>query len=540
MTLGDPNPARKQTAHDKEFFDLEDFEQRIISAYNQGHAASSLPADVVHARSLIGPASGRFRDFSYIATEIPEFIAENCVGCMDCVTMCPDTAILGKVVREEALEEALLGMDKSDADGMRAMWPRVNKYWKNRKRKGEEPGRFGIFIDPSKCKGCAECVDVCGSKDALAMVSKEKKGDEAHRREWEFYIGMGETEQQFVNERSPMDIMLRKEALLYVGGAGSCAGCGEATALRMMAAATGYDYGADSFAVVNSTGCSTVYGSTYPYNPWAVPWTNSLFENGPTDAMGVRARWDQIGWDDKRLWVVGGDGALYDIGFGALSRMLASGMDIKVLVLDTQVYSNTGGQTSTATFTGQSSKMYPHGSVIAGKQEFRKELGAIAAMHPNTYVAQTVTSLPNHFYRAIRGANEFKGPAVVSVYTTCQPEHGVADDASYERANLALKTRTWPIFIHDPRKGPRFQDRWDLRGNPSPNKDWHSLRHDDGSRRELRFRDFAIGEGRFSKQFDTDGTPSETILIAEQDRLAFWNRLQDMSGIERIIESSDD
>ncbi len=80
--------------------------------------------------------------------------------------------------------------------------------------------------------------------------------------------------------------------------------------------------------------------------------------------MGVRLRWDQMGWQDKKLWAIGGDGAIFDIGFGALSRLLASGMDIKVLVLDTQVYSNTGGQASTATYTGQDAKMTPFGKAI--------------------------------------------------------------------------------------------------------------------------------------------------------------------------------
>ena len=86
-------------------------------------------------------------------------------------------------------------------------------------------------------------------------------------------------------------------------------------------------------------------------------WTNSLFENAPADAMGIRARWDQLGWQARRLWVLGGDGAMLDIGFQSLSRMLASGLDIKVLVLETQVYSNTGGQASTASYTGQNTKM---------------------------------------------------------------------------------------------------------------------------------------------------------------------------------------
>ena len=122
-------------------------------------------------------------------------------------------------------------------------------------------------------------------------------------------------------------------------------GCGEATAIRHMLAATGFAYGADKIGIVAATGCNSVYGSTYPYNPFSVPWTNSLFENAPADAMGIRLRWDQEEHTDRKLWVIGGDGAMYDIGFQSLSRMLMSGMDIKVLVLDTQVYSNTGGQT---------------------------------------------------------------------------------------------------------------------------------------------------------------------------------------------------
>ena len=91
-------------------------------------------------------------------------------------------------------------------------------------------------------------------------------------------------------------------------------------------AATAAKYG-DQWGIVAATGCNTVYTSTYPYNPYLVPWTNSLFENAPADAMGVRSRWDQIGWHDKPLWCIGGDGAFYDIGFQSLSRMrLTSGM----------------------------------------------------------------------------------------------------------------------------------------------------------------------------------------------------------------------
>ena len=323
-------------------------------------------------------------------------------------------------------------------------------------------------------------------------------------------------------------MMLADRSLLYVGGAGSCAGCGEATALRMWIAATAFVMGGENIGIVNSTGCSTVYASTYPYNPWAVSWTNSLFENGPTDAMGVRARWDQLGWQDKRLWVIGGDGAMLDIGFSSLSRMLSSGMDIKVLVLDTQVYSNTGGQSSTGTFRGQGTKMSPFGKVEWGKSEARKEVANIAMMHPNVYVAQTTAAHMNHFYRAVLEANEYPGPALISVYTTCQPEHGVGDHEAAQRARAAVDSRAFPLLIHDPRKGETFRERLDLKGNPNVKEDWYIHPK---TKEPVTFIDFARGEGRFAKHFDEDGNPSEMLLSAKAERLANWRLLQDLAGV---------
>jgi pyruvate/2-oxoacid:ferredoxin oxidoreductase beta subunit len=258
-----------------------------------------------------------------------------------------------------------------------------------------------------------------------------------------------------------------------------------------------------------------------------VPWTNSLFENAPADAMGVRMRWDQQGWQDKLLWVLGGDGAMLDIGFQSLSRLLASGLNVKVLVLDTQVYSNTGGQSSTASFTGQVAKMAAYGAALQGKSESRKELSRIAMMHPDTYVVQTTPAHINHFYRAIMGANEYPGPAVVNVFTTCQPEHGVGDDQSAHRAKLAVDSRAFPLLTYDPRRGERIRDRLQLKGNPDMKADWHTRA--DGER--IDFVYFARGEGRFGKQFDADGNPSAALQIAQQDRLANWRTLQEMAGI---------
>lgn len=510
--------------------DVADFNERVVGAYNNGTAEKGLEADHQVARSIIPAGTGALRDFSYIAPDIPEFIGENCVGCMECVTECPDTAILGKVVEPPVLERHLAGIaDEGERQIMAAQWSVTNKYYTVLEKKGVGGGRFGIFIDPTKCKGCAECVDACGDHDALKMVRKNDENMRWYQTAFHFYRGVPETPAKFINEKALADMMLAERSLLYVGGAGSCMGCGEATALRMMLAATGFQYGADNIGIVAATGCNTVYTSTYPYNPYLVPWTNSLFENAPADAMGVRARWDQLGWAAKRLWVIGGDGAMLDIGFQSLSRMFAAGMDIKVLVLDTQVYSNTGGQASTGSFRGQDAKMSFHGKAIHGKKESRKEIANIAMMHKDVYVAQTTCAHMNHFYKAIMEANAYPGPALVNVFTTCQPEHGVADNMAEHQAKLAADSRSFPVFIYDPRKGQRFRERLSLVGNPNVKEDWY--KHPKTGE-QIDFVYFARTEGRFAKHFDKQGNPSETLLLSQHERLENWQMLQDLAGIK--------
>jgi pyruvate/2-oxoacid:ferredoxin oxidoreductase beta subunit len=382
------------------------------------------------------------------------------------------------------------------------------------------------MIDPSKCKGCAECVTVCDD-NALKMVAKTDEVMTHARKSHRYFKNFGPSNDQYINDSLLIDMMLKEQTMIYTGGAGSCAGCGEGTALRMMCAATGSKYG-DQWGIVAATGCNTVYTSTYPYNPYLVPWTNSLFENAPADAIGVRMRWDQMGWHDKPLWCIGGDGAMFDIGFQSLSRLLASGMNIKVFVLDTQVYSNTGGQASTSSYTGQNTKMSVHGKNKGGKQERRKEIAQIAMMHPRTFVAQTTCAHVNHFYKAVLGALEFDGPAVITCYTTCQPEHGVADNMAGEQARLAVDTRAFPLLIYDPRKGNTIRERLSLQGNPAMKEDWYT---NPKTKETVTFIDFARSEGRFSKHFDRDGRPSETLNRAMEDRLDNWHVLQELAGL---------
>lgn len=521
---------------------VDDFNSLVVGAYRTGSADAGLPADASVARSVIPPGTAAVRDFSTLAPELPEFISERCVGCMACVNACPDSAILAVAQPGSVLEPAIAACAADSGDvavaeaDLRSHFVTTTKYATVPAKKGLEPAEFGIFVNPVHCKGCGECVEVCSAlgHDALRMTDKlpveEASGIstvDRYARDFRFFRSLPVTPEPYRNEKALADLMLGEHAFGYVGGAGSCSGCGEASALRMLLAATRQVHGPESMGIVAATGCNTVFGSTYPFNPFLVPWTNSLFENGPADALGIRARWDQAGHPDRRLWVVGGDGAMYDIGFQSLSRLVASGADVKVMVLDTQVYSNTGGQASTASFGGQVTKLSAYGKALHGRPEQRKELARILMAHGEVYVAQTTPAHINHFYRAVMDANAYPGPAVVVVYTPCMPEHGIADDAASRQAKLAVDSRAFPLFTYDPRRGPSMAERLSLQGNPALKEDWEPL-PDGGS---VDFVAFARTEGRFAPHFAADGTPSNELLATQADRLANWHLLQELAGL---------
>jgi pyruvate ferredoxin oxidoreductase beta subunit len=549
-------PARKEAGEPKEVHDgrlgaaatvldveayVDDFNTSVIDAYRRGIADVELPSDLAVARSVIPPGTAATRDFSGLAPTIPAFVLEACVGCMSCVSACPDSAIFGIAQPASVVEQSIAEFAAAQpepalaATTARAHFAHTTKYADVPARRGLEPAEFGIFVDPLHCKGCAECVEVCHALgyDALHMVEKgpvDVGGEstlDRYARDLRFFRSLPPTPLEYRNERALADIMLGEHAFGYVGGAGSCSGCGEATAIRMLVAATRQVYGPESMAVVAATGCNTVFSSTYPYNPFLMPWTNSLFENAPAVALGIRGRWDQDGHSDRRLWVLGGDGAMYDIGFQALSRMVASGEDIKVLVLDTQVYSNTGGQASTASFGGQVTKLSAFGRELHGRPEPRKELGRILMAHGNAFVAQTTPAHVNHFYRAIMEANAYPGPAVVIAYAACMPEHGIPDDAATRQAKLAVDSRAFPLFTFDPRRGESIAQRLSLQGNPALKRDWET--RPDGT--PVDFLAFARSEGRFAPHFAADGTPSPEILATQQDRLANWRTLKELGGL---------
>ena len=231
---------------------VEEFGRSIVPAYRRGIADQELPADAGLARSIIPPGTSATRDFSRLAPRIPEFLLDKCVGCMACVSACPDSAIFGIVVPEPELEPRIEAFaatqsqpDSAGATARQHFAPTI-KYGDVPAKTGLDRGAFGLFVDAVHCKGCAECVEVCTAlgHDALVMIDKldeEPDGGstiERHARDMSFFRSLPPTPEVYRNDKALADLMLGEHAFGYVGGAGSCAGCGETTAIRMMVAAT--------------------------------------------------------------------------------------------------------------------------------------------------------------------------------------------------------------------------------------------------------------------------------------------------------------
>lgn len=646
-------------------FDASYYDLMTARHFRQGTIAEApvLPG----AGLFVPPGTAATKDKGLFRRQVPVFVPELCTGCMECALVCPDAAIpnaafeLDDLLRTgvrgtrldaaaravlveavpaiaSAVRASYLGAKKDDrqfADIVAQAGPSVvapdavgpltalvahlRTYPVARTRaffdalEKQQAGSGGLFaatIDPWKCTGCLECVEICGPN---ALVATEEDADVRTLLEdrFAFLAETPNTPDRFheaaLGEGGDLKRLLldRENYYASTGGHGGCRGCGEVTAIRLVVASshalgarrkdarlaeasdlldrlgakrrevTGdparlarldqaiaalerHVYlleggptgeGPASTVIANSTGCSSVYASTMPYNPYNDPWVNSLFQDAQPLAKGlfegvaaqaldsVRAlrtarleladayrprrddpalamlSWQQFTPEELELLptflTIGGDGATYDIGFGALSRVLTSGTPIKAMVLNTGAYSNTGGQASTASFVGQDSDLARAGRAHVGKTESRKELGLLASFHPDVLVVQTATAMQAHFLRNTVEFLTYDGAALLDVYTPCQGEQGIGDDQASNRGRLAVRSRMSPLFVHDPRRGTSVFERFSLDGNPDPTGLWvtNKLSHADadGSLKQLSVpltpADFALGEVRFARQF---------------------------------------
>ncbi len=279
--------------------------------------------------------------------------------------------------------------------------------------------------------------------------------------------------------------------------------------------------GMSVMAMAAHTGCNTVYGSTAPNNPHPYPWMNSLFQDGVTvgwlmgesfivdhsrrsvlperlaDILLTRETnviseeeyyhfthfTDALMTDQEivelpKVWVVGGDGGIGDIGYQNTSKvMLQNRPNVKVLMLDTQVYSNTGGQNSDSTPMLGGGDMNTFGSATQGKNTEKKTVAeTFLAGHGSPFVAQVSMANAPKLYRAILDGLEYRGTMFLQAFTTCQPEHGVPDDMALFQAQRVRDSRGAPEFVFNPRMGETYQEALDLKGNPSIDLDWYETK----------------------------------------------------------------
>jgi pyruvate-ferredoxin/flavodoxin oxidoreductase len=163
----------------------------------------------------------------------------------------------------------------------------------------------------------------------------------------------------------------------------------------------------------------------------------------------------------KTVWILGGDGWAYDIGFGGLDHVLAGGRRVHVLVLDTEVYSNTGGQQSKATPLGAVAKFASSGKALP-----KKDLGLLAIPYGGIYVAQVaVGANPAQTLRALVEANDYPGPSLVVAYSHCI-EHGYSIKDALDQQRLAVETGYWPLYRFDPRRVAEGKSGWQLDSAP--------------------------------------------------------------------------
>ena len=281
------------------------------------------------------------------------------------------------------------------------------------------------------------------------------------------------------------------------------------------------DNGQCVMAMAAHTGCNTVYGSTPPNNPHPYPWMNSLFQDGATigwlfgesfmvdharrsviperladtliaktgESITEQDYYDYTHFSDNlmtndeikelpKVWIVGGDGGMGDIGYQNVSKVvLQNRPNVKAVMLDTQVYSNTGGQNSDSTPMLGGSDMNSFGAATQGKAVEKKTVAeTFLAGHGSPFVSQISIANAPKFFRAILDALEYRGTGFLQCFTTCQPEHGVADDMALDQAQRVRDSRGAPEFVFNPTYGETYEEALDLKGNPHSDKDWYTTK----------------------------------------------------------------
>jgi len=485
-----------------------------------------------------------------IAVTVPEWIPENCIQCNQCAFVCPHAAIRPFLMTAEEAALAPEGTTTIKAVG-----------------KGMGEMRYRLQVSVLDCTGCGNCVEECPAKEnALVMKPLDTQTSEISRWEF-MDTKIGYREQYFDKTKNVKNSQFAQPLFEFSGACSGCGETPYIKLItqlfgeRMIIAnATGCS------SIYGGSAPSTPYTSNYD-SGYGVAWANSLFEDNAEYGFGIATGIQKLrnriaqrmkeamemdinaelkeayglwieGMNDydksneatqrmipllekandeiskeilalrqylikKSIWVVGGDGWAYDIGYGGLDHVMASGEDINVLVLDTEVYSNTGGQASKSTPTAAVAKF-----AASGKRVRKKDLGAMAMTYGYVYVAQVAMGAnQGQYLKAVREAEEYKGPSLIIAYSPCI-NHGLRAGMgkSQNQEKFAVECGYTSLYRYDPRLELEGKNPFQL---DSKEPDWS------------KFQEFLESEVRFTSLKKAFPKEAEELFAAAEEN-ARW------------------
>ena len=464
-----------------------DFDEEIVGKRSLFEVIDSMDGDSLPVSSFLKIPNGEFeagtskldkRDSSEMA---PCYSGENCIGCNQCSLVCPHAVIRPFLLNEK--EE----LDAPDS---------VKRNLKPANIKDKDY-KFTIGVSLPDCTGCGLCESVCPGKNgekAIVMKMKQELRDDNKEEEYKYLFEEVKTKENVMPTNTVRGSQFVKPKFEFPG---ACAGCGETPYLKLLTQLFG-----DKMIVANATGCSSIYGASTPSMPYSIPWANSLFEDNAEFGFGMKiadeakktqiislinnnkdlikksekdiykAYVENINEETgkallevidetkipglvnyknyilpKSVWMIGGDGWAYDIGYNGIDHVLANKENVNILVLDTEVYSNTGGQASKSTRTGAVAKF-----AAGGKETAKKNLAKMALSYPHVYVGTIALGAnPMQAIKVMKEAEAYNGPSIIIAYAPCIAQgiiKGMKNSIAEEKA--AAESGYFPLFHFNP------------------------------------------------------------------------------------------